>query len=53
MSPYGHSPFDVYSRLFDEQFYYAINSATGTTEHVNLRHKEFTKLLQNKLRSYK
>lgn len=45
--------FSSYKKLFDGQFYYAINSATGTTEHVNLRHKEFTKLLQNKLRSYK
>lgn len=45
--------FDSYKKLFDGQFYYAINSATGTVEHVNLRHKEFTNLLQNKLRSYK
>lgn len=45
--------FNSYKKLFDGQFYYAINSATGTIEHVNFRHKEFTNLIQNKLRSYK
>lgn len=45
--------FKSYINLFDQPFYYAINSATGSVEHVFLRHKEFTNLLKNKLRGYK
>lgn len=44
--------FNDYKKLFDGAFYNAINSATGTVEHVNLRHKEFTNFLETKLRNY-
>lgn len=45
--------FAEYKKLFDSPFYWAINSATGSIDHVKLRHKEFTTLLHTKLRSYK
>lgn len=42
-----------YKKLFDEQFYYAINSGTGSVEHVTMRYKEFTNFLNRKLSSYR
>lgn len=44
--------FESYKLLFDQPFYYSINSATGSKDHVFLRHQELSKLLMTKIRSY-
>lgn len=45
--------FSKYLKLFDQPFYNAINSATGSIDHVTIRHETFMKLVHEELRSYK